>query len=62
MNKRIKKILILSIILNVFFILFSSKTFARNIDTNIDGIDDNLYPGIKQQIKSLQEQHPNWKK
>ena len=60
MNKRIKKILILSIILNVFFILFSSKTFARNIDTNIDGIDDNLYPGIKQQIKSLQEQHPNW--
>lgn len=60
MNKRIKKILILSIILNVFFILFSSKTFARNIDTNIDGIDDNLYPGIKQQIKSLQQEHPNW--
>ena len=60
MNKRIKKILVISIVLNVFFILFSSKIFARTIDTNIDGIDDNLYPGIKQQIKSLQADHPNW--
>ncbi|MBR1540971.1 MAG: hypothetical protein IJ629_07560 [Clostridia bacterium] len=44
MNKRIKKIFLGFIILYVFFILCSSKAFARTIDTNIDGIDDNLYP------------------
>lgn len=48
MNKRIKKILILSIILNVFFILFSSKTFARNIDTNIDVNKITVVSGIIQ--------------
>ena len=44
MNKRIKKIFIVFLILYVFFILCSSKTFARTIDTNIDGINDGAYP------------------
>ena len=43
MNK-IKKIFLTFIIVYVFFILCSAKSFARTIDTNIDGIDDNLYP------------------
>lgn len=44
MNKRMKKIIGIFIIMFIFCILCSSKVFARNIDTNIDGIDDNLYP------------------
>ena len=40
MNKRIKKIFIIFLMICAFFILCSSKTFARTIDTNIDGIDD----------------------
>lgn len=47
MNKRIKKIVCVVIILYSFFILFSSNVFARTIDTNIDAIDDNLYPRNK---------------
>ena len=39
----------------ILFLLCSTKAFARTIDTNIDGIDDNLYPGVKSAIKSLQE-------
>ena len=60
MNQRVKKILFFFIMLNLFFIISSTKTFARTIDTNIDGIDDNQYPGIKAQIKTLQQNHPNW--
>lgn len=43
MNK-IKKIFLAFVIIYIFFILCSTKLFARTIDTNIDGIDDNLYP------------------
>lgn len=44
MNQRIKKIIFISVILFVGTILCSSKALARTIDTNIDGIDENLYP------------------
>lgn len=60
MNKRIEKIFLIFIIIYILGIICSSKSFARTIDTNIDGIDDNLYPGIKEQIKALQAAHPTW--
>lgn len=44
MNRRIKKIVLIFVILYLFFIFSSSSVFARTIDTNIDAIDDNLYP------------------
>ena len=44
MYQKIKKIVLFSIILNVLILLFSTKVFGRTIDTNIDGIDDTLYP------------------
>jgi len=44
MNKRIKRIIWGFIIVYIFFMICSSKVWARTIDTNIDGIDDALYP------------------
>ena len=60
MNKRIKKFLFFFIILNILGIFFSVSSFAGTESTDINGIDDNLYPGIKSAIQSLQSAHPNW--
>ena len=60
MNKKIKKMFLLSLILTIIFILCPSKIFARTIDNNIEAIDDNLYPGFKTLIQALQANHPNW--
>ena len=60
MNKRIKKIFLLFLIIYALCILCSSKSYARTIDTNIDGIDDSQYPGFKAMIKELQANNPNW--
>lgn len=47
MNKRIKKTIFIIIFLSIYLIVNSQKLFARTIDTNIDGIDDSLYPRYK---------------
>ena len=60
MNKSTKKIFLFFMIINIMLILCSGKVFARNQSSDIDAIDDSLYPGIKEQIKALQEAHPNW--
>ena len=64
MNRKAKflSILIISIILISSTIsLFNNITFAKQtISTDIDGINDKKYPGIKSLIQDLQEEHPNW--
>ena len=67
MNKlNIKKfmsiIIILSIILYSILSIFNTKVYAvsQSISTDIDSINENLYPGFKEKIKSLQQQYPNW--
>ena len=61
-----KKIPILVVIFTIisFSILniFTTKTYAisQSISTDIESLDENLYPGIKEKIKTLKSQYPNW--
>ena len=61
--KFISIVLILTILAYSLLALFSNhKTYAVSqwISSDIDGIDESLYPGFKEKIKSLQTQYPNW--
>lgn len=61
--KFISLILILTILAYSLLALFNNnKTYAVSqwISSDIDGIDESLYPGFKEKIKSLQAQYPNW--
>ena len=61
--KKFTFIIIIFVILSYILLgLFNSNSYAlsQEYSTDIDGIDDNLYPGIKQMIKDLQSKHPNW--
>ena len=60
MNKRIKKFLFFFIIFNIIIFACSGLCFAGTESTDINAIDDNLYPGIKTKIQALQAAHPNW--
>lgn len=64
MNKRLKKILFFFIIICIFItlILTSVKASAasRKISTDISGIDESKYLGIKSLIQDLQKKHPSW--
>lgn len=60
--KFISIVLILTILAYSLLALFSNhKTYAVSqwISSDIDGIDESLYPGFKEKIKSLQTQYPN---
>ena len=61
--KILSSVLILAILLNILIsIIYQNKTYAvtQSISTNIDGIDNSKYPGIKDKIKTLQSKYPNW--
>ena len=61
--KFISLILILTILAYSLLAVFNNnKTYAVSqwISSDIDGIDESLYPGFKEKIKSLQAQYPNW--
>lgn len=61
--KFISIVLILAILAYSLLALFdNNKTYAASqwISSDIDGIDESLYPGFKEKIKSLQKQYPNW--
>lgn len=66
MNKKIKiisLILILTISINILTsIIIKNKTYAvtQSFSTDINGINDSKYPGIKSKIKELQSKYPNW--
>lgn len=63
-TKFISLILIMSLIINILLTLRISnnvKAVTQSISTEIDKIDDTKYPGIKEKIKKLQSEYPNWK-
>ena len=66
MKKSIKKLLAIFILIISYIIInliCGNTAFAVNqtTSTDINSIDSNQYPQIKEMIQSLQEQHPNWK-
>lgn len=61
--KFISIVLVLTILAYSLLIMFSNhETYAASqwISSDINGIDESLYPGFKEKIKSLQAQYPNW--
>jgi len=60
MNKGIKRFIIFFLILNIFLLIISGAVFAGTESTDINGIDENQYPGIKAKIQALKSAHPNW--
>lgn len=59
MNKMIKRFVILFLFIYIL-ISGSMVCFAGTISTDINAIDDTLYPGVKEKIQALQTQYPNW--
>lgn len=60
--KKIVKLYI-TIVLCILTIIFTSfSTYANQYreTTNLDNIDENRYPGYKEQLKALKSIHPNW--
>ena len=52
--------LVLCIFLIGFTIIPAEKAVFQIISTNLEDIDTNKYPGIKESIESLKAAHPNW--
>lgn len=61
-RKILKYVIYILIFIVINLILFSNKVEAveQRTTTNINGIDSNKYPGVKQMIQTLQIQHPSW--
>jgi len=59
MNQRIKKFILFFIIFNIL-LAFSSVCFAGTESSDINAIDDNLYPGVKAKIQAVKNVHPSW--
>ena len=59
----IKFIITILFVLSVITVLglLENNTYASSISSNIDGIDESKYPGIKQLLKDVKSRHPNWK-
>lgn len=65
-NKNVKKLLAIFILIISYIIInliCGNTAFAvtQTTSTDINSIDLNQYPQIKEMIQSLQTQHPNWK-
>ena len=65
MKINMKKILVIFILILSYILLnliFSNTAFAINqtTTTDINSIDSNQYPGIKEMIQQLKNEHPNW--
>lgn len=57
-------VLILAIITSILIsVINQNESYAVNqsVSTDINGINDSKYPGIKDRIKLLQSKYPNWK-
>lgn len=69
---RMKKILVVSLLITIILSIIlniipatTNRSYAADmakgtLSRDIDGLDDNLYPGYKQAIKDLQAKHPNY--
>ena len=65
MNRQLKflsVIIIFNIIFSICISFFNYTTNAVNqsVSSDINSLDDSLYPGIKSMINSLKSTHPNW--
>lgn len=62
LEKFLSIILILTLLAYSLLSLLNVETYAVSqwISSDIDGINESLYPGFKEKIKSLQAQYPNW--
>lgn len=66
MKKSIKKLLVIFILIISYIIInliCKNEVFAitQTTSTDINSIDSNKYPQVKEMLKSLQVEHPNWK-
>lgn len=61
--RKILKYIIFVIIFILINIILENNVEAveQRTSEDINGIDNNKYPGVKQMIQMLQYQHPNWK-
>lgn len=61
--KKILKYVIFIMIFIIINIILENNVEATNqpISEDINGIDSNRYPGVKQMIQALQYEHPTWK-
>ena len=61
-KKVISMFLVIIFILAIILPAFYNQTYAvtQTISSDINSLDDKLYPGIKSMINSLKAQHPNW--
>ena len=65
MEKNIRKILVIFVLIVAYIIInliWSGKVFAvsQTTTTDINSIDSNQYPQIKEILQQLKNQHPNW--
>lgn len=62
-SKKLISITIILIVISYFILcLFSNPTYAVNqvMSTDINGINESAYPGIKDRINALKVKYPNW--
>lgn len=65
MKKCIKRLLVIFILIMSYIIInliCGNKAFAvkQTVSTDINSIDSNQYPQIKEMLQTLKKQHPNW--
>ncbi|MBQ9658128.1 MAG: hypothetical protein IJV31_05100 [Clostridia bacterium] len=62
-TKKVIKYIILIIILIGLNLIGNSQVQAitQTVSSDVNSIDNSKYPGIQSMIKSLQNEHPNWK-
>lgn len=56
-----KRKIIVSSIIAIVLVIYANTIYASTISSDINGIDENRYPGVKNLIQGLQNNHPNWK-
>ena len=55
-----KRKYIISLVISIFVLFFSNNIYAITVSSDIEAIDNNKYPGIKDLILSLKSSHPSW--
>lgn len=65
MRNNVKKVLVIFIVILSYILIsfvFGNKVFAvsQTTTTDINSIDSNKYPQIKETIQKLKSEHPNW--
>ena len=68
MKKFIKKLLFILVLIISYMVVnimsgserFSAFAVNQSVSTDINSIDSNQYPQIKEMLQMLKNQHPNW--